>query len=97
MQKHGVILNMSCDKLIFWPGHCQHADAIKESEEKGIPNFAMKDVPNKLNPMSIIVKYPELLPYVLLEHKNVNKIAISPKIVVPPRQILKRGPTSISV
>ena len=24
MQKHSVILNMSCDKLIFWPGHCQH-------------------------------------------------------------------------
>ncbi|MCJ1267742.1 hypothetical protein MMC22_007628, partial [Lobaria immixta] len=24
MQKHGVILDMSCDKLAFWPGHCQH-------------------------------------------------------------------------
>ena len=25
MQKHGVILNMSCSKLIFWPNHCQHS------------------------------------------------------------------------
>ena len=24
MQKYSVILDMSCDKLIFWPGHCQH-------------------------------------------------------------------------
>ena len=24
MQKHGVILDMSCDKLAFWLGHCQH-------------------------------------------------------------------------
>ena len=26
MQKHGVILNMSCDKLTFWPSHCQHSE-----------------------------------------------------------------------
>ena len=24
IQKYGVILNMSCDKLIVWPGYCQH-------------------------------------------------------------------------
>ena len=24
MQKHGVILDMSCDKLAFWPGYYQH-------------------------------------------------------------------------
>ena len=28
MQKHGVILDMSCDKLTFWPGHCQHPDTL---------------------------------------------------------------------
>ena len=28
MQKHGVILDMSCDKLTFWPRHCQHLDAM---------------------------------------------------------------------
>ena len=28
MQKHGVILDMSCDKLIFWPGHCQYPGTL---------------------------------------------------------------------
>ena len=28
MQKHGVILNMSCDKLTFWPEHYQHPDSL---------------------------------------------------------------------
>ena len=27
MQKHGVILDMSCNKLTFWLGHCQHSKA----------------------------------------------------------------------
>ena len=24
MQKHGVIIDISCDKITFWPSHCQH-------------------------------------------------------------------------
>ena len=28
MQKHGVILSMSCDKLTFWPRHCQHPGSL---------------------------------------------------------------------
>lgn len=27
MQKYDVILDMSCDKLTFWPGHRQHPGA----------------------------------------------------------------------
>ena len=97
IKKHGVILDMSCDKFIFWPRYCQHAGAIKKSKEKGIPNLAVKDVPNKSNLMPTIVEYPELLFYVLLEHKGVSKIAISLKVVVLSRQILKQGLTSIPV
>ena len=33
MRKHGVILDMSCDKLTFWPGHCQHSGATKVLNE----------------------------------------------------------------
>ena len=33
MRKHGVILDMSCDKLTFWPGHCQHSGARKVLNE----------------------------------------------------------------
>ena len=29
MRKHGVILDMSCDKIMFWPGHCTHPGAPK--------------------------------------------------------------------
>ena len=32
MQKHGVILNMSCDRLTFWPGYCQHS-GMRSSKE----------------------------------------------------------------
>ena len=28
MRKHSVILDMCCDKLIFWPGHCQHPSSL---------------------------------------------------------------------
>ena len=28
IRKHGVILDMSCDKLIFWPRHCQHPGTL---------------------------------------------------------------------
>ena len=39
MQKHGVILDMSCDKLIFWPGHCQHSGASRKlKDELSIPS-----------------------------------------------------------
>ena len=27
MQKHGVILDINCDKLAFWPRHCQHPES----------------------------------------------------------------------
>ena len=29
MQKHGIILDMSCNKLTFWPGHCKHSKIRK--------------------------------------------------------------------
>ena len=28
MQKYSIILDISYDKLIFWPGHCQHLDFL---------------------------------------------------------------------
>ena len=31
MQKHGIILDMSCDKLAFWPGHCQHPGSLSKT------------------------------------------------------------------
>ena len=34
MQKHGVILDMSCDKLTFWPGYCQHSRAGRKPKDE---------------------------------------------------------------
>ena len=36
MRKHGVILDMSCDKLTFWPGHCQHS-GVKVLNRSSVP------------------------------------------------------------
>ena len=32
MQKHSLIINMSCIKIIFWPGHCQHSTVKTKSQ-----------------------------------------------------------------
>ena len=33
MRKHGVIIDMSCDKITFWPGHYQHSTVKTELQE----------------------------------------------------------------
>ena len=40
MRKHGVILDMSCDKLTFWPGHCQHS-GIEKSVAPPVKELAL--------------------------------------------------------
>ena len=30
MHRHGIILNMSCNKLVFWPGHYKHSSIKKK-------------------------------------------------------------------
>ena len=43
MRKHGVIINMSYDKITFWPGHCKHSDIEKKipTSEKGTGGIAL--------------------------------------------------------
>lgn len=53
-------------------------------------NFIVKDVQKnekKFNPKPIAAKYLELLSYVLLEHKDVSKIATSPKQILKQKSI----------
>ena len=40
MRKHGVILDMSCDKLTFWPGHCQHSGISNEPAAPPVKGLA---------------------------------------------------------
>ena len=37
MPKNGVILDMSCNKLIFWPDHCQYLEAVKVLNKSLVP------------------------------------------------------------
>ena len=91
MKKHRVILDINCDKFIFWPDHCQYAGAIRQLQEKYLSNFTIKNIQDKLNSISKTIKYPELLFYILSEYKGINKIAISSK------QILKQEPIPILI
>ena len=51
MQKHGVILDMSCEKLAFWPGHCQHPGApIALPAEVNTEPRAAKSTPSAAMP-----------------------------------------------
>ena len=52
MRRHGIILNMSCDKLTFWPGHCKHSDIKKKmpvTSKKRIEKIAL--VPSLSKPI----------------------------------------------
>ena len=46
MQKHGIILDMSCDKLTFWPGHCQHSGGRQATNVKKLLAQIQKEKPH---------------------------------------------------
>ena len=39
MQKYDVILDMSCDKLVFWPEHCQHPESLSKAVNTPVELF----------------------------------------------------------
>ena len=43
MQKHRVIIDVSCDKITFWPGHCQYSTV--ETESQGIALASSQNKP----------------------------------------------------
>lgn len=51
MRRHGVILDMSCDKLAFWPGHCEHSGIKRKTltAEKKVGGIAL--APSLSEPM----------------------------------------------
>ena len=72
MRKHGVILDMSCDKIMFWPGHCTHPGAPKliepprklETIDKKSTDEELTTVisPRKILRRSIMEDKPEATP-----------------------------------
>ena len=91
MQKHGVILDMSCDKLTFWPGHCQHSGAsVKLEDELSVPpvkELAPTLKTNKPMGKELSVNTPK---YIIPARKSALKIAI-PKAAAPQPSEIKQA------
>lgn len=39
MRKHGVVLDISCDKLALWPGHCQHPGSLSAAVNTRVESY----------------------------------------------------------
>ena len=88
MKKHGVILDMNCDKFIFWPGHCQHVGAFKKEHHVLVKEPATSEKKTPFQKTS----EPELLPHILPEHRKISKITTPATYVGPQKRILKSKP-----
>ena len=80
MQKHGVILDMSCDKLTFWPGHCQHSGARKVLNESSVS--PVKELAPTLKVNEPIGKEQSVTKYVIPANKKAVPKAV-PKAAAP--------------
>ena len=85
MRKHGVILDMSCDKLTFWPGHCQHSGAsVKLEDESAVP--PVKELASTLKVNEPIGKEQlvnNTLKYMIPANRKAAPKAVAPKAVAP--------------
>ena len=92
MKKHGVILDMRNDQLIFWPEHCQHTKKLNteapHAEEQSAEPRAKK--PRAAKPIMILKRptnvLPELLPHLLPSTRDVSKVANTPEAVEPEKK-----------
>ena len=97
MKKHGAVLDMRNDRLIFWPGHYQHDVALRPCVDLEGPHAEKPraEKPHASRPTEILKrllsKLPELLPYRLPSTQGVSKVT-SPleKKSTPPRPETKR-------
>lgn len=52
IKKHKVILDMSCNKLIFWLGYYQHAFKVKKVQY--ILNLIIEDAPDEKDELNFM-------------------------------------------
>lgn len=74
MLKHSVILDMSCDKLAFWSGHCQHLK---------IKNLLVSLVKTELH----ATKPQVIEPHTSILNSKQPTESINPKYTVPAKQV----------
>ena len=93
MRKHGVILNMSCDKLTFWPGHCQHS-GIEKLVAPLVRELAPTLKPNEPigKEQAASINTPK---YVIPANRSAAP-RTAPKSAIP-RVILKASPRSVAL
>ena len=94
MKKHGVILDMRNDQLIFWPEHCQHktkpcAELLHAGEQHTEKPYVKE--PHASRPMKILKQLlngllEPLLPYLFPSTQGVSKVASTPKAVKPEKK-----------
>ena len=70
IKKHGVILDMKNDQLIFWPGYCQHVTKLCVAE-------LHLDPPRKIMIKQLSNASLKLLPYLLSSTPEVSKVLSS--------------------
>ena len=54
MQKHGIILDMSCDKLTFWPRHCQHPGSLLVAVNTPVESHLSTSVHLRINAIMLL-------------------------------------------
>lgn len=58
MKKYRVILDISCDKFMFWLNHCQHINALENAlkieKVQHVLSLTIKDASNKENELNLI-------------------------------------------
>ena len=84
IKKHGVVLDMRNDQLIFWPKHCQHFTtpqhiATKLYAKKPHAEKPYADVPRKTILKQPLNAWPKLLLYFFSSTQSVSKIPDAPK------------------
>ena len=57
MRKHGVVIDMALDKIIFWPGHCSHPGAPKPLQKQETTKTPKTTEPRKV--MKILTRTQE--------------------------------------
>lgn len=84
MKKHSVILDINCDKLTFWPDHCQH------SRVKNLLVLPVKAEPHIIKQYVSTLKLNKLirknLKLLLTSVKQLAK-SIDAKYIVPAKRI----------
>ena len=85
--KHGVVLDMSCDKLAFWPRHCQHPGSFPKMVNTSIELYLSTSMYLSTSAIMLLathVKNPITSAIAPAESQKLKKSKKSKPIEIPP-------------